>query len=118
MSYRSFKSYLKPEIYRSLNKIYPDSFPVSHQRTIEDVHFVKTLTLLAKADIKDVNELKSELTDAINGVKNEFYGNIEGSTVCDDTDENSYFILIIFGMIIGFILFKIFILNFNHFKFY
>lgn len=112
----SFKSNLKPEIYRSLNEIYPKSFPINNYYQVSDENFNKTITLLARAGVRTEEELRQYIKDAINGEENDFYGHIEGTTVADDTSPNSFFILIFFGMIVGLFSIKIFTLFFKSFQ--
>lgn len=112
----TLKSSIKPEIYRSLNELYPKTFPINNYRTVENINFNKTIALLARAGVRTEEEIKQYLQDSINGIKNDFTGHIEGTTVADDTPANSFFILIFFGMLVGLILVKIFILKFRKFS--
>jgi len=101
------KSKTRPWLYRSLSFINPQLFPISHSKPINSSDLYKTIKIIESTGM-NINEIENNLYNASKGEKNELYKYLDGSSISDDNPERVYLILILFGILITIILFKIF----------
>lgn len=100
------KSNIKPNIYRSLSLINKQLFPVVYNKKVSDYDFFNTVKAMVYTGMNS-SEFEQKLYEAIVGSDNELKQYLGGTSIPDDNVEKVFIVLIIMGVIIGLVAFKI-----------
>lgn len=102
----SLKSHLKPHIYRSLNYLSEDDFKVNYKRNVDEISKNRVINSLSKSGL-NISDIKNKLYLSSLGESNELASYLGGSTVRNDHNEQLYITLLIMGVVIAVLLYKI-----------